>query len=75
MPPVNLGPAYAAYHQRMIAAIRAAMYRRWPPTTDRQREQLEKQIAFFDKECTYEMEMAEGLEPEDFADDEIDAAI
>lgn len=67
--------AYRAYHARVIAAIRDRLFARWPPKNDRQRAMLEQNVTFFDTQCTYDEHFAEQLDPEEFADDEIDAAI
>lgn len=67
--------AYRAFHDRVIAAIRTAMCARWPPRTASARARLERNVQFFNTQCTYDEPFAEGLEPEEFVDDEIDAAL
>jgi hypothetical protein len=70
---VDLSSAeYRAYHARVVAAIRRRFVERWP---DLAPDVVERSVDFFDRECTYDEWFAEGLEPADFVDDEIDAAM
>jgi hypothetical protein len=65
---------YAEYHQRVVSVIRARALARWPPRTDAERAQIEANVKFFDTQCDYHEEFAEGLDPAEFADHQIDAA-
>lgn len=66
---------YEQYHQRVVAAIRKRFLTRWPPTNREERHQLAQSVLFFDVECDYHDEFAEGLDPEEMADDQINAAL
>lgn len=66
---------YEQYHQRVVAAIRKQMLARWPPTNREERHKIAQNVMFFDVECDYHDEFAEGLDPEEMADDQINAAL
>lgn len=66
---------YRTYHATMVAAIRAAMEKRWPPRTASERAQINENVQFFNRECTYDQEFAEGVDPIENAEDQIDAAL
>lgn len=68
------GPEYQHYHVRMVEAIRARMFVRWPPSTVAERRMLERNLRFFDEACDYLEEFGEHVEPEEIADDQLDAA-
>ena len=65
---------YEAYHAKVVEAVRRNLSARWPPTTDAEREHLERQVAFFDKECDYHDEHERGDEPDEVAEDNIESA-
>ena len=67
-------PEYESYHKRVVDAVRKNLTARWPPTTDAEREHLDRQVAFFDLECDYHDAFARADDPEEVADENIDAA-
>lgn len=77
MEPSSHSPAetYEQYHQRVVTAIRKRLIEHWPPSNREERHAIAKNALFFDVECDYHDEFAEGLDPEEMADDQIDAAV
>lgn len=71
---VQPAETYEQYHRRVVDAIRKRLLARWPPIDADDRRDMEQNVSFFDRECDYHDEFAEGLDPEEIADDEIDAA-
>ncbi len=69
-----MSETYEQYRERVIAAIRAELFTRWPPSTDAERAQLEANVNFFATQCSYEEAYAEAADPAEVATDEIDAA-
>lgn len=57
-----------------MAEVRRQLLVGHPAATDAEREQLEQNVSFFDKECDYHDEFSEGLTPEETAEANIDAA-
>lgn len=67
-------PLYRVYHQRVVDEIRKQLVARWPPRTSRERNQLERNIRFFDEQCDYIDDFDQGAEPSEVAEANIDAA-
>lgn len=68
-------PDYVAYHQRVVAAVKASFIRRFgqPKTVDEQ-EQFDHNVRFFNEQCTYDDEWRRGDDPEEAAEDNIVSA-
>ncbi len=62
------------YRARVLGAIRSQLFARWPPRTDAERTQLERNAQFF-TQFDYDEADADGRTLEEVADDEIDAAM
>lgn len=71
-----LSPAYWAYHQKVIAEIRKVLWTRWPPGNQKQQiKNLDLNLKFFNEQCTYDEAFADGRDPADVAEEEVEAAI
>lgn len=68
-----MSETYEQYHQRVVAEIRAHLTKDGPPRTDTEREQFERNIAFFDTECSYVDEYAEGVPADEVAVSQIES--
>lgn len=68
-------PAYAEYHAKVIAAVKANLIRRFgqPKSVDEQ-EQFDRNVRFFDEQCDYVDEFSEGEDPDDVAENNIVSA-
>jgi len=63
-----------SYDSKVKAEIRRLMFEKWPPRDAGERIQLERNVRFFETECSFDEADADGRTIEEVADDEIDAA-
>lgn len=74
-PDIFSDPSYATYHTAVIDAIKRSFVRRFgQPKTIAEQEQFDRNVRFFDEQCTYDDEWRRGDDPGETAEDNIDSA-